>query len=303
MRKIGMCSLFFVLILVTIDLVLAQNASPEKSIKVKIMLDECGNIQGDDPGKIFSAGKVALLFEVNNSLYSLEVKKEGLKEELPRIFTGLGPRLAKGKYVLGPIELSTPGTAYTVSIYRYENDQDFCNRKNAVLIFSRSFQTHHRYYMGLYMAALVSTQPYFEYKLGFQKPDDIYPSIIESKIRSPYMLIYGAIYPWGFEPDIEIKDGFLKRMHFDLGFELNKNIFKSIYLGLGYNLFNYLSLNVFLSYGKVDVLREGFSTGLLNNDKIKEVPLDQALKLRLGAGLSIPIDFAITWLGRILNIK
>ena len=287
--------------------------------KVDIKLDVCGRIHKSVSclNDTFSAGTVELVFKIikksecgmnaGGYIFIIEVKEEPGKIEMEPIYTGKTKEAVQRDTVLnyiriGSVQLNNPGTTYQISIVRYKKD-DFCLRKDPITIFSRAFKTRFRYYLGFHVAFLVPMGGINEYKLTYKKPEDEHLSIIETRNTSPYMLLYGAIYPWGFEPSLSPMKAFLKRLHIDIGFELTKNIFKTIYLGCGYNVVNYISLNVFLAYGKIDQLRDGFAVGPLTNENITEVPLDQKPELRMGIGFSMPIDFVASFFGRILNIE
>jgi len=186
-------------------------------------------------------------------------------------------------------KLSKRGVKYRLKITRYDNEDDKLKKKNGGVIFNETFQTYKKYYLGLYIGIYIPFKPSDEYEIGYKQPTDDNPSIIRNSVHEVRSIYFISVYPFGFEPDKKMS---IKNFHINIGSEISNLIFKNWYLGVGYSFFKYLSLDIFSKYGKVDQLREGFSEGEIDPNKITSIPLDIKSKFRYGISFSFSFNFA-----------
>ncbi|MGE5343671.1 MAG: hypothetical protein ACM3SY_19555 [Candidatus Omnitrophota bacterium] len=235
-----------------------------------------------------------------------EVNKINIETELiplgPRP-TGKNVSLIEKTYKRKPeykITLSESGKIYKIKITIKSTSLDGKTKED--VIFERDFETYAVYFLGMHLGFLFPSDRTASYGILYQSPNATIPIITKDTLYNPKVLLYGAIYPFGYEPESPIFSHPLKRLHFDLGSELSGNIFKKIYFGIGYDL-RYLSLSVFAYQENIEVLRQGFEVGGEINPKNPAVPLYHKSHTSLGIGLGLPLNSAVNWLGKILSIK
>lgn len=246
---------------------------------------------------------------VPQNFYHLEVSvKDRPLRSIP-VYKGQVPAAAraigqKKIFLLGQKVLRRSGAKYTISVARYNSRDEWVtwDKKYKPVIFKMSFETYARYHLGLYVGFLFPFEKTTDYQLLYSQVDDANPTIVEDKPYNPRMLIYGAYYPFGFEPERPIRQNWQGRIHLDLGTEVSGNIFKKIYVGMGYD-FKYFSLSLFTWFGNNNQLREGFETGTMINSKNKAVPLESKSAFKVGISIGMPFDIATNWLGKVLGIK
>jgi hypothetical protein len=241
--------------------------------------------------------------------YAYSVSKEDSKFESIPVFTGkkqqvrfegIGPPAEEQEF--GRTALSENGKVYTITITRYNSLEDKLKDKDGIVIFKHGFETYMKYYFGLHIGVFFPFCRTDEYELGFKSPQDAKRYVLKHSRQTPVMLLYGAIYPWGYEPAKPLTENLLKRLHIDFGTELSNSICEKIYIGVGYDFF-YFSLNLFARIGTKNELPSEFRTAEPVNDNITAIPFDNKIDFAAGVALSIPFDFATNWLGKILGIK
>ncbi|MGB8952028.1 MAG: hypothetical protein WCC06_05100 [Candidatus Aminicenantales bacterium] len=203
---------------------------------------------------------------------------------------------------LEEVNLSEDGTEYAIAISRKKLKDGVRSEEEGIEVFRKTFQTYERYYFGVHLGILFPFQEETEYMIDYANPTDEKRSILRDDVYRPILLFYGAFYPFkGFEP--ESSDLWTcRRIHFDFGVGLSQRTVDRIYLGVGYDL-TYISLNVlFLEIGKIGEPREGFKEGYVN-DSIKEIPYVYKFRVSPSIGISLPLHFAVNWLGKVLGLK
>ncbi|NIM13810.1 MAG: hypothetical protein GTO45_17200 [Candidatus Aminicenantes bacterium] len=197
------------------------------------------------------------------------------------------------------------GKKYAASIKRYSTIDDKLKQTNAYKIFTMDFFTYHRFKFGLHAGLFFPFSRFNTFGLNFENTsveNDQKAIVAAGTYWEPKVIFFVSFYP-GFEPE---RKPFGKkaggRFSFNIGTELSSAIFKKIYLGLGYS-FNYFSVSFFCSYGKEEVLAEGYQDKtVIENPNITAVPLAKKADPRLGLVISFPIDIATGLLGKILGI-
>jgi hypothetical protein len=197
------------------------------------------------------------------------------------------------------------GKKYTASIKRYSTMDDKLKQTNAYKIFTMEFYTYHRFKFGLHAGVFFPFSSFNTFGLSFKNTsveNDQKAFVDVGTYWEPKVIFFVSIYP-GFEPE---RKPFGKkaggRFSFNIGSELSSAIFKKLYLGIGYS-FNYFSVSIFCSYGKEEVLAEGYQDKtVIENPKITAVPLAKNAEPRVGLVLSFPIDIATGLLGKLFGI-
>lgn len=200
------------------------------------------------------------------------------------------------------------GSKYTLTITRYNKKPDGDEKVQCLVIFKKVFHTYHRYIFGIKAGIFF---PFSEYKtdvysLKYQNTaaaEEQLPSIVHSQNKDAKLILFLSIYPPGFEPGRRITpDNFFRRFHLNIGTEVSKSVLKKMYLGVGYEL-KTVSINIFYSRGKEDVLADGYAPGtVIVNPKITSVPVSSKSISRWGIAVSLPIDIATNLLGKIIGI-
>jgi hypothetical protein len=197
------------------------------------------------------------------------------------------------------------GKKYTASIKRYSTIDDKLKQTNAYKIFTMEFLTYHRFKLGLHAGVFFPFSRFNTFSLNYKNTsveEDQKAFVDEGTYWEPKVIFFVSLYP-GFEPErkpFSKKSG--GRFSFNIGSELSSAIFKKIYLGIGYS-FNYFSVSIFCSYGKEEILAEGYQDKtVIENPKITAVPLVKKAKPRVGLVISFPIDIATGLLGKLFGI-
>jgi len=271
--------------------------------------------------KIYEIGKtivVELQITVPTTTYAyvFDVSKEPLTLQSIPVFIGQSPvrdisimtfeiKDKKKRIKLGEKTLSQAGVRYKIIITRYDSEEDRLRKKmdKSAVIFEQGFETYARYYLGMNVGVLFPSNASTNYGLLYNDPDETKPIITGDENYEIRMLIYGSIYPWGYEPEKPISRNGLNRLHFDLGTELSTNIFKKIYVGIGYNFSRHFSLSLFACLGNVGQLKEGFKKDDPVNPEMGSAPLKYEFRPTFGIAVSLPFDIAKNWLGGVLGIK
>jgi hypothetical protein len=271
--------------------------------------------------KIYEIGKTIVVQlqtteSMPNYAYVFDVSKEQLTLESIPVFIGQSPvsdiriwsfpiKEGENRIKLGEKTLSQAGVRYKITVTRYDSEDDRLRNKKdkSAVIFEQGFETYARYYLGMNIGVLFPFNASTDYGLLYNDPDDTKPIITGDENYEIRMLIYGSIYPWGYEPGKPISRNGFKRLHFDLGTELSTNIFKKIYIGIGYNLSRHFSLSLFACLGNVGRLKEGFKKDAPVNPGMGSAPLKYEFRPTFGIAVSLPFDIAKNWLGGVLGIK
>jgi hypothetical protein len=256
--------------------------------------------------------------------YLYEVVKSRIDYEVIPIFTGkteersLVPTKKEGRVRI-TVALDRSGTRYRIAITRY-NDKDFADRKRGVNISAYNFRTAMVYYFGAqvgFFIPLMRTNAYSIRPLPDQPPFGGASGLIYRKSFMEYNAVFiGSVYPFGFEPGVLFPSNYAYRwkdyfgavfrslhklIHLDLAFELSKNIFSRLYFGGGLS-FGLFSVSFLARYEKA----EDVGLHLGNNQIVPAVfaaasPLRERHRWSYGISVSLPLDFAFSWIGNALR--
>ncbi|MGE5343670.1 MAG: hypothetical protein ACM3SY_19550 [Candidatus Omnitrophota bacterium] len=231
-----------------------------------------------------------------------EVNKKDIEPETIPIYAG--PKLMASlsiKKKTKPtykVTLSESGKIYKIKILM---DKLIDGKEKEDVVFERDFETYARYYLGLHVGFLFPFERSTSYGILYRNLDDTTPIITRRMTYDTRMLLYGALYPFGYEPQRPIFSQPLKRVHIDLGTELSGNIFKKLYLGIGYD-FRYFSLSLFACRENIGVLQPGFEVGGEINPLNPDIPLNYKSHTSFGVAFGLPFNIAGNWLGKILSL-
>jgi hypothetical protein len=236
----------------------------------------------------------------DNDKFKIAVTSQKSKYELVPIFTGKTELPSKKVPEIAARQmcsfiLDESGTTYKIEVTRAD-----LNPPQGKVIFDESLQTKARYYFGSHVGVFYPFRESAEYSLGYASPNDVNTTIMENKLRNVTMVIVGAVYPFGFEP--EGKTFSYGRIQLNLATELSSSIFKKIYFGPGYD-FTYFSLSVLFRFGATQEVQSGFKVGDQVSSSIKTVPTVSKNRLDWGLTVCLPLDLMIGWLGKSLGIK
>jgi hypothetical protein len=237
-----------------------------------------------------------------------EVKPESLtplfRRDIIRTMATIEPD-ADHVYTLKP---EKTGRKYTVTIKRYDSfEKRISEGAEGIVVYQNEFLIHYKYYLGLNAGLFFPNEKTgYSYDLHIKDPaipaDQARPTLTESVSYQVKVLVFTALYPFGFEPARKALDK--HRVHFNLGTEISKSILERIYLGVGYDL-TYMSINLFWSNGKSDVLPEEYRPYVNNeipNPGIDSVPLQKINQNVIGISLSLPFNFAASLIGNLLGL-
>jgi len=301
----NICSITKKGVIIVLMLVLIGSLISAKVYNIKI--NQNGESIGtvELPPKFNKGDAVTISIESNGSfVFVSEITEIAVKTKSIPVYRGQQDPFALNqvkKTEVIPVNLKESGIVYTIKITRYP-ELRFPNREGNVLIYTKSFRTHSRYYFGLHMGIVFPFNKENEFELGFKSPADTTHSIIKHDIYKPKLLLYGSIYPFGFEPGKPLGIESLRRIHFDFGTEISDKIFERIYLGVGYD-FKYFSLDLFVIMGKYSKLDPDFTVETMIPATIKSVPLKHEFDTSLGFAICFPFDFAANWIGKAMGIK
>jgi hypothetical protein len=256
--------------------------------------------------------------------YQYEVTKSRIQYEVIPIFTGrtgeksLIPAKSEGRVCIA-VALDRSGTRYRLAVTRY-NDNDFADRKRGVVISAFNFRTAAAYYFGAHVGIFIPLMRTNAYSIRPLPDQPLFggPSgLIYRKSIMEYNAVFiGSVYPFGFEPGMlfpsnyayQWKDYFgalfgslYKLVHLDLAFELSKNIFSRLYFGGGLS-FGLFSVSFLARYEKA----EDVGLHLGNNQIVPAAfavasPLRERYRWSYGISVSLPLDFAFSWIGNALR--
>lgn len=277
--------------------------SKEYSIK----LDENGFTQSVSeklPEK-YTKGDI-LIFQITDSQqkydFTMNLKVAAIKATSSPISPG--PIVEKVDIIQNkfkPVNLKSSGKVYTIIVTRYLK-KNYELREKGVKIYEKNFETHLRYHYGLNIGVLFLFTKSSSYEFVYDFPSADHKRILETNAVEPKLILYGTIYPFGFEPSRNLFDQFWRRFQLDIGTELSGSIFKKIYIGLGCNL-KLFSANLFACIGDFRRLRKGYEPHESISDKINTIPFEPEFGARLGVSFCIPFDFAAGWIGKVIGVK
>lgn len=271
--------------------------------------------------------KKADIVEINienpkaNYIFAYNVTKKRTEYEVIPVFTGkTEPKITlAAETVKIAVILDRSGTSYQLKITRYDK-KDFTGRRGGVVISEFNCRTNPVYYFGAHVGAfipLVRKNTYGIKPLPDQAPFTGPYGLISKKSAMEYNAIFiGAVYPFGFEPGLLFPSNYgidhrrhaadffkniYKLIHFDLAFELSKNIFSKLYFGGGLS-FGLCSFSFLACYQKADDI--GLHLG--NNQVVPGImlivsPVRERYRWSYGVSVSLPIDFAFSWIGYTLK--
>ena len=301
-----------------------------------VVIDSNGTIKGD-PDSIydklvqanikFEKGDRIIVEIINDPLrpykYLYKIVKSRIEYEVIPVFTGkteekflMPAKEGKEKIV---INLDRSGTRYNVAITRY-TEKDFEERKKGVSISAFTCTTSIVYYLGAHVGffiPLMRANFYSVKPLPGEPPfTGSYGLLTKKSIKEYNAVFIGSIYPFGFKPDMLFPSNYSYNfndyfrvlfknihtlIHVDLAFELSKNIFSKLYFGGGL-CFGLFSVSFLARYAKVDDI--GLHLG--NNQVVPAVlliasPVRERYRWSYGISVSLPLDFAFTWIGNALK--
>jgi len=220
------------------------------------------------------------------------------------------------------INLDRTGSRYNTKIYRYLPEDYNNKRKEGVAVFAKDFKTFSRYYFGANIGMFIPLTKRYDYELkpipdfGNPAPFNGTYSFITKTMKKDYnAVLFGSIYPFGFEPERILKSNFItwndylvsffkncyRLININLGFELSKNIFNKMYVGAGLS-FGLFSVNFMACYGKLHDVGFLLGANQLVPNMVGIFPLiKEKYTWSYGLAVTIPIDFAVSWLA--LSLK
>ncbi len=253
--------------------------------------------------------------------YVSDIVKKATDYEIVPVFTGKVS--AKFTNLVQPdiitVNLDRSGYSYQVKIIRYKL-KDFEERKEGITIAKFSCKTNIVYYFGAHVGVyipLVRKNIYGVKALPDQPPFSGSSGIIMKQgVKECNAIFIGTIYPFGFEPELlflsnysyNFKDYFsglftniYKLIHIDLAFELSKNIFSKLYFGGGLS-FGLCSVSVLACYEKVESPNMHFGNHQIFPGIISILsPVRERYQWSYGVSVTLPIDFAFSWIGSSLK--
>lgn len=203
------------------------------------------------------------------------------------------------------VELERSGRKYTIKVIRYDSFDEKLKDKNGAIIYLKGFKTHIRHTFGLdigIFAPVYNTQEKV-YSIKYEGPDDLKPTLSEETFYRSRVLILASFYPFKYEPTRHFCDKTHKRLKFNFGTEVSKNLLEKFYFGIGVEL-KRISISLLGTIGQDDELDPQYTPFMfVDPAKITSVPLKKNKRsVRVGISFNIPFSFASGLAGKIFGI-